>query len=424
MKNLSFCLFLVLISGILIAPGRINADPLICSSTSNGITTLVPILGTTCAAAFTSKNTISVPGIVNGKCLTVVGGDLGYLPCPVGSPGATGPTGLTGPPGPTGTSGATGAPGPTGPTGPPGTNGPTPNATGQMLSSTNGTTFAVLPIGTLGQCLSALGSPLIPTYSSNCALLDADNVFTGVNTFGSMDVNGQLIMNTGAFIILGQNHRSDGIHTNTLGTNKSAWPMNPSYNPGGTNTDPTCTISPSASTCTTTSINLPVHNMRCSSNPIGDGTVGSVPLLAVGITYTGTDAVQATGTYTLSGTPTDTFTDTYVIQGETFNSPQATANSLSDQATADAAAITATSSFVSASAIGAVMTVTAYPDGSSNETGNGYTTTGSSDGGSVVTADQGGLSGGVDPTQSFTLTANSITSVISGGTVTFSVTCD
>lgn len=70
-----------MISGILCIPVRSNAAPLICQSVQNGITTLVPVLGTSCAAAFVAHNTSSIPGLVNNTCPKVVGGDLVYVSC-------------------------------------------------------------------------------------------------------------------------------------------------------------------------------------------------------------------------------------------------------------------------------------------------------------------------------------------------------
>jgi hypothetical protein len=85
MKNL--IMSLILISGVLCIPVRSNAAPLICQSVTNGITTLVPVLGTSCAAAFVAKGTSSVPGLTNGQCLQVISGDLGYGACgTVGGP--------------------------------------------------------------------------------------------------------------------------------------------------------------------------------------------------------------------------------------------------------------------------------------------------------------------------------------------------
>jgi hypothetical protein len=102
---------------------------------------------------------------------------------------------------------------------------------------------------------------------------------------------------------------------------------------------------------------------------------------------------SATGTYTLTGTPTTTDTNTYVINGITTTNAQTTGNTLAVQATSDAAAITAATAtnHVTAVAVGAVITLTANTAGPA---GNGITTTGSSNGGDTVTANQAALSGG------------------------------
>lgn len=107
-------------------------------------------------------------------------------------------------------------------------------------------------------------------------------------------------------------------------------------------------------------------------------------------TGTGT---AAKGTYTLTGVPLDTFNNLYTINGVLTTVAQATANSLAQQATADAAAITAATATngVTAVAVGAVITITANVAGTA---GNLVTTVGSSTGGDTVTANQAHLSGG------------------------------
>ncbi len=80
MKNL--ILILILVGGCLISPVRSNAAPLICAATLNDNTSvLVPVLGTSCSAAFVAKKTGSVPGLTNGQCLQVISGDIGLGSC-------------------------------------------------------------------------------------------------------------------------------------------------------------------------------------------------------------------------------------------------------------------------------------------------------------------------------------------------------
>jgi hypothetical protein len=78
---------------------------------------------------------------------------------------------------------------------------PTPSATGQMISSTNGSTFSLLNVGTTNQCLLSNGT--IPGWSSACGLLAADQTWTGINSFtntagtnfGTPGVNNQNLVN-------------------------------------------------------------------------------------------------------------------------------------------------------------------------------------------------------------------------------------
>lgn len=111
-----------------------------------------------------------------------------------------------------------------------------------------------------------------------------------------------------------------------------------------------------------------------------------------------TGAVKATGTYTLTGVPTDGKTNTYTIGGHVVTSAQATANSLTDQAAADVIAINAdgtVGALVHATSALGVITITANEAG---VLGNAITTVGSSDGGDTVTADQAHLAGGAAAT--------------------------
>jgi hypothetical protein len=104
-------------------------------------------------------------------------------------------------------------------------------------------------------------------------------------------------------------------------------------------------------------------------------------------------ATAATGSYTLTGVPLDTFDNVYTINGVVTTAPQATANTLAQQATADALAITADTATngVTAVAVGANINLTANTVGVA---GNFITTVGSSTGGDTVTANQTVLSGG------------------------------
>lgn len=115
----------------------------------------------------------------------------------------------------------------------------------------------------------------------------------------------------------------------------------------------------------------------------------------------GTGAYETTGTaasqtFTITGAPLDTFTNTYVINGVTITTPQATANSVTQQAAADVILINAQSATtrVHAANTAGVITVTAAP----GVAGNSITTTSTSSGGDTVTAGGATLAGGTSTT--------------------------
>jgi hypothetical protein len=143
-------------------------------------------------------------------------------------------------------------------------------------------------------------------------------------------------------------------------------------------------------------LKIPKINAAFSGISTLDGSISFNLVIGTGAYATGA-ATFATGTYTLSGVPLDTFNNVYTINGVVTTSAQATANSLSAQATADAAAITAdtATNHVTAVAVGAVITLTANSAGAA---GNSITTFGSSTGGDTVTANQATLAGGADET--------------------------
>lgn len=99
-------------------------------------------------------------------------------------------------------------------------------------------------------------------------------------------------------------------------------------------------------------------------------------------------AATASGTFLVSGTPTTTHNNVYVIGGVTFTCPQTTGNTPAAQATADAAIINAG---FPASALASTITVMALERGAA---GNTTTTTASSTGGDTVVANQATMSGG------------------------------
>lgn len=143
-------------------------------------------------------------------------------------------------------------------------------------------------------------------------------------------------------------------------------------------------------------VKIPKIAIACSAISTTDGSITAN--IVVGSGSYDTAAVQASGTYTLTGTPTNANTNTYTIGGHAVVSNQATANSLSQQATADANAINAdgtVGALVHATAVGAVITIKYNEYGTS---GNGVTTTGTSSGGDTVTANQASLTGGVAAT--------------------------
>lgn len=109
-----------------------------------------------------------------------------------------------------------------------------------------------------------------------------------------------------------------------------------------------------------------------------------------------TTGVAATGTFTITGAPLDTFTNTYVINGFSVVTPQATANSVTAQAAADVLLLNAQSANtgVFATSSAGVITVKA-PVGTA---GNAITTTSTSSGGDTVTANQAHLASGTNTT--------------------------
>jgi hypothetical protein len=143
-------------------------------------------------------------------------------------------------------------------------------------------------------------------------------------------------------------------------------------------------------------LKVPKINVAFTAISSLDGSVSLNIVVGTGA-YETAAAVRASGTYTLTGTPLDTFNNVYTINGIVTTVAQATANSLAQQATADAAAITAATATngVTAVAAGAVITVTANVSGAA---GNSITTVGSSTGGDTVTANQATLSGGASAT--------------------------
>ena len=131
--------------------------------------------------------------------------------------------------------------------------------------------------------------------------------------------------------------------------------------------------------------------IACSAISTINGSIGFNIVVGSGAYESG--ATAAKGIATLTGVPLDTENNVYVINGITTTSAQATANTLAQQATADAAAITADTATngVTAAAIGAVITYTANTVGPG---GNFIATTSSTTGGDTVTSGQELMSGG------------------------------
>lgn len=142
------------------------------------------------------------------------------------------------------------------------------------------------------------------------------------------------------------------------------------------------------------SVKIPVIAVVLSGSPAG---VVRFNLVAGDSSYH-TAGVLASQTYTLTGTPTDGKTNTYTINGVAIACPQATANSLTQQAAADVLLINANTSvntlIVATSAAG-VITITALNTGTA---ANSITTVGTSDGGDTVTAGGATLAGGTNST--------------------------
>lgn len=105
----------------------------------------------------------------------------------------------------------------------------------------------------------------------------------------------------------------------------------------------------------------------------------------------GTPTTDATGTFTITGTPAYPNANTYVIGGQTIMAVQHTGYTTTQQAVNDAAAITSLSTLVTATSVGNVVTIHANTPGT---TGNGITTTASTIGGDTVTANQAATAGG------------------------------
>lgn len=109
-------------------------------------------------------------------------------------------------------------------------------------------------------------------------------------------------------------------------------------------------------------------------------------------------ATFASGTFTITGSPTDGQNNTYTIGGVAYNVPQATANNTTQQATADAAALNLIAGFAAlyvASSSTNVVTVKYHVPGTA---GNGITTTASGNAGDTLTANQASLTGGAGAT--------------------------
>jgi hypothetical protein len=138
-------------------------------------------------------------------------------------------------------------------------------------------------------------------------------------------------------------------------------------------------------------IKLSAIAIACSAVSTISGAVSFNIVVGSGAYESG--ATTAVGSYTLTGVPTTGETNTYTINGDVVTNAQLTTNSLAAQATSDAAAITAATALtgVTAAAVGANINLTANTSGVG---GNFITTTGSSNGGDTVTANQLQLSGG------------------------------
>lgn len=141
----SFCASLALLAGMFsCSGGPVSAAPLVCS----GPTGLVYVLAASCA----ESNVGVFPGFTVGNCLVVQSDfSLGGGTC--GGGGAVIPT---------------------------------PSATGQLISTTNGSTFSLLNVGATGQVLTVAGG--VPAWASPApggASLSANQTFTGANTFSN-----------------------------------------------------------------------------------------------------------------------------------------------------------------------------------------------------------------------------------------------
>jgi hypothetical protein len=171
-------------------------------------------------------------------------------------------------------------------------------------------------------------------------------------------------------------------------------------------------------------LKIPKINAAFTAITTLDGSVRFNIVVGVGTYETGA-ATAATGTYTLSGVPTDGNNNIYTINGVVITTPQATANSLTAQAAADTIVINAAVGTAShATSALAVITITANVPGSA---GNSITTVGTSDGGDVVTANQAHLTGGTDATGIITpgndnsSTSGLCTNLAANGTALFNI---
>jgi hypothetical protein len=105
----------------------------------------------------------------------------------------------------------------------------------------------------------------------------------------------------------------------------------------------------------------------------------------------GPSGTQATGTFTITGSPLSGHDNVYVIGGQSIPSPQVSGRTTAQQAAVDAGSITNLSTLVTATSSGNIVTITANAGGTA---GNGITTTASGGGGDTVTANQAATAGG------------------------------
>jgi hypothetical protein len=215
---------------------------------------------------------------------------------------------------------------------------PTPSATGQMISSTNGSTFSLLNVGTANQCLLSNGT--IPGWSSACGLLAANQTWAGINAFtnaagsnfGTPGSNNSSLVNVaegvggdGGFMHIGANAAAscagvagtafalDDITSNgtflTINDGSGRTGIcNPLMLPGDVlalasdpnnfaslwrpATAPTCTVGAGGTTCTTAAFGAGGVPLTCTANVRGSappsGFVSEVDVSAPGVTVTAT----------------------------------------------------------------------------------------------------------------------------------------